>query len=121
MSVENADRVDRITAKPDGSAFTLVMVEERPFGDSEGQLRQLVDKVNAYVEYIQRGQFHEDYPQARGKELKVRLVCVDEPTSERLQEVLRAATYLFAKHGADFGVEIIPVELLGPGGDGPAS
>jgi hypothetical protein len=122
VTVENPNRVDRITATPDGSAYTLLMVEERlyqdPDSDPDVQLRQLVEKINAYLEYIQGGQLYEEYPQARGHELRVRLVCRDEPAGDRLLALLGAATQMFGRHGADFAVEIIPTELLGRGATG---
>jgi hypothetical protein len=81
--------------------------------DSDLQFRQLLEKINGYVEYIQLGQFYEEYPQARGKRLEVRLVCLDAPRSDKFRKLLNAATALFQRHGADSAIAVIPIELLG--------
>lgn len=113
MAIENADRVDSISRTPDGNSYTLLMVEDRPFEDSDERFHQLLEKINAYMLYVQGGQFYEDYPEARGKRLQVRLVCYDEPVGERFIALLGAATQMFGRHDVDFVVEVIPLELLG--------
>ena len=72
MTIENPDRIDSISRALDGSSYTLLMIEDRPFEDSDERLQQLLEKINAYMFYVQAGQFHEDYPEARGKRLEVR-------------------------------------------------
>jgi len=109
VTVEQADRVDSVTRSIDGSGYALLMTEEREFDDSDEQFQQLLAKINAYVEYIQLGQFYENYPDAAGKRLEVRLVCREEPDSTRFVRLLRTAADLFARHGAGFRVEVIPV------------
>jgi hypothetical protein len=113
VTVEDPDKVDSIAVSADGETYTLVMTEERRFDDSDLQFNQLLEKINSYVEYIQLGQFYEDYPQASGRRLEVRLVCLDTPGSERFRKLLNAATELFGRHGADFAIEVIPIELPG--------
>ncbi len=101
--------MDSVTRAEDGSGYALLMTEERDFEDSDEQFQQLLAKVNAYVEYIQLGQFYENYPDAVGLPLEVRLVCREEPDSGRFVRLLRAAADLFARHGAEFRVEVIPI------------
>jgi hypothetical protein len=113
VTVEDPNQVDSVAVSEDGAIYSLLMTEERLFDDSDPQFDQLLQKINAYVEYIQLGQFHEDYPQARGRRLEVRLVCRNAPEGDRYRTLLNAATALFQKHGADFAVEVIPSDLLG--------
>lgn len=113
MTIEQPDRVDSITRSADGATYTLLMTEDRRLDGSDAQLNQLLEKINAYIGYIQLGQFHQHYPDAVGRGLRVRLVCRDEPTDERYRNLLKAGAQLFAKHGAEFGVEVIPPELVG--------
>lgn len=112
MTVENPDSIDQITVSDDGSSYTLVMVETRPFDGTEAQHDQIMEKINLYLEVVQTGQLLEQFPDMRGKEVKVRLVCMDEPDHPRLVELLRAGTGLFAKHGVDFAVEVVPREFV---------
>jgi len=72
---------------------------------------QLIEKVNGYVAFIQTGQVYERYPEAADRSLGVRLICVDEP-DEAVRQVLAAAAGLFARHDAEFVVEIVPPELV---------
>jgi hypothetical protein len=113
VTIEDTNQIDSIAVSEDGTVYTLLMTEERRFDDSDLQFNQLLEKINAYVEYIQLGQFYEEYPQARGKPLEVRLVCLDAPRSDRFRRLLNAATALFQRHGADFVIEVVPIELLG--------
>ncbi|WP_018657420.1 DUF6572 domain-containing protein [Actinomadura flavalba] len=112
MTVENPDSIDQITVNNEKSVYTLDMVETRPFTDSEAQREQIAEKINLYLEVIQTGQLYEQFPDIRGKELRVRLVCTDEPADDRLVQLLTAGTGLFAKHGVDFAVEVIPREFV---------
>lgn len=109
MTVEDPDLVDSVTRSRDTGGYALLMLEERPFDGSATQVDQLRAKINAYVEYLQLGQFAEDYPAAVGQALQVRLVCRQEPTGDRLVALLRAGGDLFARHGAQFVVEVIPI------------
>jgi hypothetical protein len=113
VTVEDPDRIDNISVSADGGTYRLLMTEERLFEDSDEQFSQLLEKINAYIEYLQLGQFYESHPQARGKRLRVALVCRNEPVGERFRNLLNTATALFAKHGAEFYIEVIPDELLG--------
>ncbi|GAA2441768.1 hypothetical protein GCM10010191_67540 [Actinomadura vinacea] len=112
MTVEDPDSIDQITASEDGSSYTLVMVETRSFSGSEEQNDQILDKINLYLEVIQTGQLLEQFPDMRGKEVKVRLVCMDEPDDPPLVELLTSGAGLFAKHGVDFAVEVVPREFI---------
>jgi hypothetical protein len=113
VTVENPDSIDSVTLSADGRRYHLLMTEERLFADSDEQFLQLMEKINAYAEFIQTGQLYNHFPEARGKALAVRLVCRNEPSSERFVDLLRAGTALLARQGADFSIEVIPDELLG--------
>jgi len=112
MTVEDTDTIDSIGMSPDGSAYTLLMVEPRPFKMSEEQAEQIREKINTYIYAIQTGQLYQMFPEMAGKELTVRLVCMDEPRHPHLLELLSIATRLFNKHGARFVVEVIPPEFV---------
>ncbi|MFD0850909.1 hypothetical protein ACFQ07_01595 [Actinomadura adrarensis] len=67
---------------------------------------------------LQTGQIYEEFPQLEGKEIKVRLVCMDDPENDPdLMELLVSGSRLFAKHGADFAVEVVPRQFI----EGPNS
>jgi hypothetical protein len=113
VTIEDRNTVDSISVSEDGKDYELLMTEERLFEDSDLQFEQLEDKINAYIDFIQLGQLYEQYPQARGHELKVCLVCRNEPVGERFRDLLNTAARLFDENGVEFYIEVIPDELLG--------
>jgi hypothetical protein len=112
VTVAQANRIDSITRSSDGRAYTLLMLEPRPFDGSAEQEQQLITKANGYMAFIQSGQLYDTVPGAQGKELRVRLVCQSAPDDDRLREVLGAMTAMFAGRRVEFAVEVIPPELL---------
>jgi hypothetical protein len=113
VTVEDADVIDSVILSGDGETYRLLMTEVRLFENTDEQFTQLMEKINAYAEYIQTGQLYDRLPETRDKALAVRLVCRNEPVGERFVKLLRAATALFARHGVDFSIEVIPDEMLG--------
>jgi hypothetical protein len=112
VTVAEVDRVDQITRSPDGQTYTLLMVEPRPFDGGQDQVDQFLAKANAYLLYVQSGQLYQTVPEAQGRIVRVRLVCQDMPEAGRMQEALRAAAAAFDRHGVEFGVEVIPPQVL---------
>ncbi|GLY92146.1 hypothetical protein Airi02_100740 [Actinoallomurus iriomotensis] len=112
MTVEDPTIVDQVTRSEDGTRYTLVMVEPRPLAMSDEQVRQITEKINRYIEIIVSGELYEKFPHARGKEIAVRLICMDEPDHPRMTELLDVAAEVFLKNGIDFAVQIVPRELL---------
>jgi hypothetical protein len=116
VTVEDPTVVDQVTRSEDGTSYTLVMVEPRPLEMSEEQVQQIVTKVNRYIDIIRSGELYEKFPDARGKEVGVRLICRDEPDHPRMVELLNALAEVFLKNGIGFVVQVLPRELLGDGG-----
>lgn len=112
MTVQDADTIDHITLSSDGSTCNLLMIEDRPFTGSPGQNDQIMEKINTYLAFLQTGQLAQQFPDMAGKRVAVRLVCHEEPRGEALLGLLQTAGRLFAKHGADFSVEVIPREMV---------
>ncbi|GAA4200996.1 DUF6572 domain-containing protein [Actinocatenispora rupis] len=116
MTVRDGDTVDSITRSADGTAVTLLMIEDRAFDGSRQQVEQVVAKVNTYLRFIQTGQIHRELPDTLGRELRVRLVCQQAPEDELMVTALRSAGGMFARHSVDFGVDVLPPELVNGAG-----
>ena len=56
MTVAQHDVIDFIVHDPTCDRARLVMVEPRPWGDGGGLLRDLQEKLNAYLSYVKTGQ-----------------------------------------------------------------
>jgi hypothetical protein len=112
MTVRDADTIDHITLSEDESTCNLLMVEDRPFTGSSAQNEQIREKMNTYLTFVQTGQLAEQFPELAGKRMAVRLVCHEEPENESVIELLKVAAALFARHGADFSIEVVPREMV---------
>jgi len=79
--VHNPHVVDLVTDDPATGEVVLVMLEERPWGASEQQLRELEAKFNAYLEYVLGGHMAKQYPDYAGMPVRFQLDCVENPRS----------------------------------------
>lgn len=75
--VHNPQVVDLITEDPATREVVLVMIEERPWGTSEDQLRQLEAKFNAYLEYVLGGHMAKQYPDYAERSVRFQLDCAE--------------------------------------------
>jgi hypothetical protein len=75
--VHNPHVVDLITEDPATREVVLVMIEERPWGTSEDQLRQLEAKFNAYLEYVLGGHMGKQYPDYAERSVRFQLDCAE--------------------------------------------
>lgn len=115
MTVRDSDTVDSITRSSDGASVTLLMIEDRPFDGSRAQVEEVVAKVNTYLRFIQTGQIYRELPDTLGRELRVRLLCQQAPEDDLMRSALRMAGGMFARNSVDFGVEVVPPELVNAG------
>ena len=77
--VENPRVVDLIELDAATDEVVLVMLERRDWGSEPDQLRQLEAKVNGYLGYVLDGYLVQDYPQYRGKAVRLQLDCASQP------------------------------------------
>ncbi len=75
--VKNPKVVDLIL--PQGGEVVLRMVEDRPWGTDEGQIDQLGEKFNNYLDYVLDGWFYKQYPAHEGKRVCIELEYVSTP------------------------------------------
>jgi hypothetical protein len=62
----------------------LVMVESRPWNNSQDQLFQLQEKFNAYVSFLLDGELAEAHPELAGKNARIELRCAEMPFGQTL-------------------------------------
>jgi hypothetical protein len=98
--IEDADSVDLVVARRDGTVI-LSMFEERPWDGSDERLRQLEDKVNAYISYVVDGHMAEQVPDVTPKHVQVRLDYLGRMDG-RTRELLPAIELTLAEYGIDF-------------------
>lgn len=80
--VFNPRVVDLIAQDAERGEVVLTMLEERPWESGPEQLRQLEDKFNAYLSYVQGGHLAQQYPQYEGLHVCFHLDCAEAPRGE---------------------------------------
>ena len=81
MSIEDTQVIDIISSAPDGSSATLTATDHLEWGSRE-HLMMIQEKLNSYLAFIESGEIFNSYPQAKGKDLILEVVCKYEPDEE---------------------------------------
>lgn len=79
MPVSNPEVIDLVTHDPRSDVVTLVMVEDREWGDRGALLPDLQAKLSTYLGYALEGQLLREYPQLRGKPIAFQLSFAHPP------------------------------------------
>jgi hypothetical protein len=100
--VKDTNVIDVVAEDPGGEAFTLVMVEDRPWGSDPLQPEQLRQKISLYASWILDGDLGNLYPETIGKPVSIQLDCVQAP------DETAAAMIDFARHKlAAFDIPVV--------------
>src|SRR5215471_634717 len=82
--LEQAGVIDFFAHDPKTDEVVLVMIESRPWMDSERQLFQLQEKFNAYVSFLLDGELAEAHPELKQKNARIELRCAQMPHGQTL-------------------------------------
>jgi hypothetical protein len=104
--VHNPRVVDLVSLDGERDAVVLLMLEERPWGSAPEQLRQLEEKFNRYLGYVQGGFLAQQYPQYQGKAVRFRLDCAT-PPGDAERRMLEAMKRFAAGQEIGFEVNVI--------------
>jgi hypothetical protein len=105
--VANPNVIDLITPDSDSGQVVLVMLEERAWSDEYARLKQLEDKINAYLVFVLDGFLHEQYPEYEGRAVRIQLDCAAEPPAgSRAAAMLTAARNYAAANDLHFAVNV---------------
>ena len=88
MTVSALGTVDFVAHDPARNEALLVMVEDRPWGDSGALLPDLQAKLNLYLGYVTTGQLQQGYPDLGTRPVHIQLRSVEQPGPREL-ELLR--------------------------------
>lgn len=104
--IQDPNVVDLVGQAADGT-YLVIMVEERSWGSDPSQPQQLREKINAYAGYILGGAMANQYPETKGKPVRVQLNCPQEPAGD-IAEIASQAAAQLEKLGIGFGVRVLP-------------
>lgn len=102
MSIEDQDSVDAIGVDEKG-VIVLTISDHLEWNDEH--LFLLQGKINTYLTFLESGQVHETYPDSRGKEFKINVVCKYEPTSSAIEFISQCCNVI-NQAGFQFGHEV---------------
>ena len=111
--VHNPRVVDLIAKDAERDEVVLTMIESRPWESDPQQLRQLEDKFNAYLSYVQGGYLAREYPQYEGLLVCFVLDCAEAPRGDA-ERMLRAMMNFAEGEGVRLVVRVMQA------GQGPA-
>ncbi|MCC7013452.1 MAG: hypothetical protein IT454_12885 [Planctomycetes bacterium] len=103
--VHDPTTIDLVSRRPDG-ALVLVMVEQRPWVGSDQRLRELQDKVNAYLSFALDGQMQREFPGSSAQGLVLHLDCAQAP-DETVRALLGPLRSALKPLGVSFEVQVL--------------
>lgn len=84
MSIEEAQVIDIISTTKDGSSVTLTATDHLAWG-GKVHLMMIQEKLNSYLAFIESGEIFESYPDSKGKEININVICKHPPDVEGLK------------------------------------
>ncbi|WP_082117254.1 DUF6572 domain-containing protein [Sedimenticola thiotaurini] len=102
MSIEDQSTIDAIGIASDELA--VLTISDHLEWDND-HLYKLQEKINVYLAFIESGEIYESYPQAKGKSIKINVVCKHEPSVEAAI-FLTQCTIAINEAGFQFGHEV---------------
>ncbi len=104
--VRNPEIVDLISLDESTGEVVLTMIEDRPWHSIEAGLSDLDEKCNRYFVYLLDGFFAEQYPQYRGRRIRVQLDCLEAPPEDAMP-LLGGIGGFAEAHGMQFTIRLI--------------
>src|SRR5476649_1903997 len=74
MSIDETRVVDVLSIDANTKEVVLTITDHLPW-QSDGHLMLLQNKLNCYLAFVESGEILESYPDARGKSVRIDVVC----------------------------------------------
>lgn len=97
MSISETNKIDALAVSQDGEALMLLIADHLPWDDEHTHLVVLQDKLNAYMSYIQSG----DWKQQVQQNVKYAIIEIHfkHDITENCEKFLQSVQNLFGPHG----------------------
>ena len=102
MSIEDQGSVDAIGIDQEG-VVVLTLSDHLEWDD--GHLFLLQEKINTYLAFLESGEVFETYPDLKGREFKINILCKYEPTASAMWFISQC-TDIINQAGVRFGYEV---------------
>lgn len=101
MSIKETDVIDMIGTSQQGDVVILTATDHFPWGSRE-HLLMLQEKLNSYLYFLQSEEFYDAYPEIKGKQAEISVVCKYPPDEEGTRflglcrEAIEGSGFLFS-------------------------
>lgn len=102
MSVEQRKIVDFASIRRATGRTVLTIADHLPWLPDNGHLLTLQAKLNDYLAFIESGEIYDSYPESRGREIEIQVVCKHPPAGDAIRffelagETVRRAGFHFS-------------------------
>ena len=103
--IQDPTAVDLVVARRDGSVV-LSMFEERPWDGSDERVRELEQKVSAYLTFVLDGHMKRDHPDIEPNQITIRLDYLSR-MDERTRALLPSIEATLKEYGIDFSIHLL--------------
>lgn len=91
MSIENVKEIDAIGIDNTTGYATLAIIDSTDWQDEHQHLVLLQEKINIYLSFIESGEIYESYPNAKGRDVEIKIYFKNNITNNCEQFLAQAA------------------------------
>jgi hypothetical protein len=73
MSIEKVKEIDAIGIDNNTGYVTLSIIDSTDWQDEQQHLILLQEKINIYLSFIESGEIYESYPDAKGRDIEIKI------------------------------------------------
>jgi hypothetical protein len=81
VSIDQRKVADFVGIRRSDGRCTLTISDHLPW-DDPAHVAQLEDKLNDYLAFIEAGELYEKFPDARGREIEIQVICKHMPPED---------------------------------------
>lgn len=91
MSVDNPKVVDAVGIETKSGSVVLTILDSLEWGTTD-HLRSLQEKLNTYFGFIESGELESEYAHAKGRTVRIDVVCRFQPDADAMELLKQART-----------------------------
>lgn len=103
MSIDHRKVVDFVGVRSSDGRCTLTISDHLSWDDS-AHVEQLQDKLNDYLTFIESGELYQNFPDARGREIEIQVICKHMPPADDVLPFLEHAANKIRGAGIRFSL-----------------
>ena len=91
MTVDNASVVDAVGLERLTNEAVLTVIDHLEWTNLNEHSKMLAGKLNRYFGFVESGEIYAAYPDAKGRKLRIDVVCRFQPTAEAVAFLEKAS------------------------------